>query len=248
MKRFLTIALSLILLFGLVTPSFAHRGSLDELGGHFRKSDCTYMLHKPTSLAKKAKDIQALMTLIKKYNSNSTCIRNLAANKIVLEGLTLNNPSKNTPSTQNKSATKKPIFLKIKINSKHIVKVIRVIDGDTIEVKFNTGATAKVRLIGVNTPETVAPNRPVEKYGKEASKYTKKRLTNKTVTLEFDVGVKDKYGRFLAYVWVGKELYNETLVKEGYARVMTIQPNVKYQEKFVKAERNARQMKKGLWR
>lgn len=73
-------------------------------------------------------------------------------------------------------------------------------------------------------------------------------MTNKTVTLEFDVGVKDKYGRFLAYVWVGKELYNETLVKEGYARVMTIQPNVKYQEKFVKAERNARQMKKGLWR
>ncbi|MBB5325215.1 micrococcal nuclease [Anoxybacillus tepidamans] len=143
---------------------------------------------------------------------------------------------------------KKPTAPEIKINSKHTVKVIRVVDGDTIEVKFSTGATAKVRLIGVNTPETVAPNRPVEKYGKEASNYTKKRLTNKTVTLEFDVGIKDKYGRLLAYVWVGKELYNETLVKEGYARVMTIQPNVKYQEKFIKAERAARQSKKGLWR
>ncbi len=136
----------------------------------------------------------------------------------------------------------------IRVNSKHIVKVIRVVDGDTIDVRFSNGATSRVRFIGVNTPETVHPQKPVEKYGKEASNYTKKRLTNKTVTLEFDVGVKDKYGRFLAYVWVGKELYNETLVKDGYARVMTIQPNVKYQQRFLEAERKARQQKKGLWK
>ncbi|MCQ5364630.1 thermonuclease family protein [Anoxybacillus salavatliensis] len=136
----------------------------------------------------------------------------------------------------------------IRVNSKHVVKVIRVVDGDTIDVRFSNGATSRVRFIGVNTPETVHPQKPVEKYGKEASNYTKKRLTNQTVTLEFDVGVKDKYGRFLAYVWVGKELYNETLVKDGYARVMTIQPNVKYQQRFITAERKARQQKKGLWK
>jgi len=136
----------------------------------------------------------------------------------------------------------------IRVNSKHIVKVIRVVDGDTIDVRFSNGATSRVRFIGVNTPETVHPQKAVEKYGKEASNYTKKRLTNKTVTLEFDVGVKDKYGRFLAYVWIGKELYNETLVKDGYARVMTIQPNVKYQQRFLEAERKARLQKKGLWK
>ncbi len=135
----------------------------------------------------------------------------------------------------------------VRVNSKHVVKVIRVVDGDTIDVRFSNGATSRVRFIGVNTPETVHPQKPVEKYGKEASNYTKKRLTNQTVTLEFDVGVKDKYGRFLAYVWVGKELYNETLVQDGYARVMTIQPNVKYQQRFITAERKARLQKKGLW-
>ncbi|MBW7651353.1 thermonuclease family protein [Anoxybacillus sp. ST4] len=136
----------------------------------------------------------------------------------------------------------------IQINSKHMVKVIRVIDGDTVDVRFSNGATSRVRLIGVNTPETVHPQKSVEKYGKEASNYTKKRLTNQTVTLEFDAGVKDKYGRLLAYVWIGKELFNETLVKDGYAHVMTIQPNVKYQQRFIQAERKARQEKKGLWK
>jgi endonuclease YncB( thermonuclease family) len=240
------------MLFGLVTPTFAHPGALDELGGHFRRADCTYLLHHPTSLARKAKNMQELIALIKKYNSNSKCTRGLNASKVDLEGFTFSHSQSHTPSTHTKSATKpttKKVALPlIKINSKHTVKVIRVVDGDTIEVRFSNGAIAKVRLIGVNTPETVAPNRPVERYGKEASNYTKKRLTNKTVTLEFDVGIKDKYGRLLAYVWIGKELYNETLVKEGYARVMTIQPNVKYQERFIKAERAARQAKKGLWK
>ncbi len=251
MRKFLTLALSLVMLFGLVTPSFAHPGALDELGGHFRRADCTYLLHNPTSLARKAKNMQELIALIKKYNSNSKCTRVLNASKVDLEGFTFSNsqPSHKTPSTQTKPASTKKVALPtIRINSKHTVKVIRVVDGDTVEVRFNNGATAKVRLIGVNTPETVHPNKPVEKYGKEASNYTKKRLTNQNVVLEFDVGIKDKYGRLLAYVWLGKELYNETLVKEGYARVMTIQPNVKYQERFIKAERAARQAKKGLWK
>ncbi|MED3723858.1 thermonuclease family protein [Geobacillus stearothermophilus] len=252
MRKFLTIALSFVMLFGLVTPTFAHPGALDELGGHFRRADCTYLLHHPTSLARKAKNMQELIALIKKYNSNSKCTRGLTPSKVNLEGFTFSHSQSHTPSTHTKPATKpttkKVALPSIKINSKHTVKVIRVVDGDTVEVRFSNGATAKVRLIGVNTPETVHPNKPVEKYGKEASNYTKKRLTNKTVTLEFDVQIKDKYGRLLAYVWIGKELYNETLVKEGYANVMTIPPNVKYQKRFVTAERAARQAKKGLWK
>jgi micrococcal nuclease len=251
MRKFLTIALSLVMLFGLVTPTFAHPGALDKLGGHFRKADCTYLLHNPTSIARKAKNMQELIALIKKYNSNSTCTRKLNASKVNLEGFTFSNSrsSTKTPSTQTKpAAPKKPVLPAIKANSKHTVKVIRVVDGDTVVVQFSNKAVATVRMIGVNTPETVHPNKPVEKYGKEASNYTKKRLTNKTVTLEFDVQIKDKYGRLLAYIWMGKELYNETLVKEGYANVMTIQPNVKYQKKFLAVEQAARKAKKGLWK
>jgi micrococcal nuclease len=137
--------------------------------------------------------------------------------------------------------------ISIKPNSKIKAKVLRVVDGDTLLVELPNRTQSKMRLIGVNTPETVKPQHPAEPYGKEASNYTKKRLTGATVTLEFDVGVKDRYGRLLAYVWIGKELYNETLVKDGYARVMTIQPNVKYQDVFIRAEREARKSHKGLW-
>ena len=126
---------------------------------------------------------------------------------------------------------------------KAVVK--RVVDGDTLLLANDK----RVRLIGVNTPETVKPNSPVEAYGKEASEYTKKMLTGKTVYLEKDAGDTDKYGRLLRYVYTedGK-MFNEVLVQEGYAQVMTIQPNVKYQDRFVEAQRQAREGKKGLWK
>lgn len=125
-------------------------------------------------------------------------------------------------------------------------KVIRVIDGDTIEVELN-GKTEKVRLIGVDTPETVHPTIGEEKYGKEASNFTKSQLEGKQVTLEFDVQERDQYGRLLAYVWLGDQLFNEILVREGYAQVSTFPPNVKYVDRFTKAQEEAREAGRGLW-
>jgi len=125
------------------------------------------------------------------------------------------------------------------------VEVKRVVDGDT----FETDIGDKVRLIGVNTPETVKPNSPVEAYGKEASDYTKKRLTGQTVYMFADVGDKDKYGRLLRYVFIkgDEEMFNETLLREGYGNTMTIAPNVMFAEAFVNVEREARSRGKGLW-
>lgn len=124
-------------------------------------------------------------------------------------------------------------------------KVKRVVDGDT----FETETKEKIRLIGVDTPETVKPGSPVETYGKEASDYTKKRLTGKTITAFTDTEDKDKYGRLLRYVFVDGEtrMFNEELIAEGYANVMTVPPNVMYAKSFVKLEREARSQKKGLW-
>jgi micrococcal nuclease len=127
------------------------------------------------------------------------------------------------------------------------VKVERVVDGDTFEVEIG-GKKEKLRLIGVDTPETKKPNTPVIYYGKDASDYTKKRLEKKTVELEWDVDKYDQYKRLLAYVWIGDELFNRTLVQEGYARIATFPPNVKYVDLYKKDQEEARKKEKGLWK
>ncbi len=129
-------------------------------------------------------------------------------------------------------------------------RVAEVIDGDTIKVKNeNTNAVATVRLIGVDTPETKDPRKPVQYYGKEASNYTKDQLEGKKVILEGDVEGRDKYSRALCYVRLADgTLFNEQLVTEGYARVDTFPPNIKYKQLFEKAEADAKQNNRGLWK
>ena len=127
-----------------------------------------------------------------------------------------------------------------------VYMVTRVVDGDTLEIQQGE-KKEKVRLIGVDTPETVKPNTPVQPYGKEASDFTKSMLLNKEVTLEFDAARTDKYGRLLAYIYLDNKMFNETLLEEGYARLMTVPPNVKYVERFVELQKQAREAEKGLW-
>lgn len=125
--------------------------------------------------------------------------------------------------------------------------VVRVVDGDTIVVKYN-GVDEKVRLIGIDTPESVhADESKNTEEGVLVSDYTKKMLTGKKVGLEFDVSKRDKYGRLLAYVYLDGEMYNKILLKEGYATVATYPPNVKYVDEFVKLQKEARENNKGLW-
>lgn len=129
------------------------------------------------------------------------------------------------------------------------VKVKKVVDGDTIEV-LRYGKTEKVRLIGIDTPETLDPRKPVQCFGKEASDNSKKMLTDKQVRLEFDpvVGEKDKYGRLLAYVWNDNSLVNLELLKNGYAHEYTYRnQNYKYQSEFKNAEKTAKNNSIGLW-
>jgi micrococcal nuclease len=134
--------------------------------------------------------------------------------------------------------------------------VTRVTDGDTLQVTV-AGEKRTVRLIGVDTPETVHPKKPVQFYGKEASNFTKTTLTNKTVWLEYDVAPLDRYNRHLAYVWLTKPgggeegirrgMFNARLLLEGYGKTMTIQPNSKYSALFAKFQAEARTKKRGLW-
>ncbi len=121
--------------------------------------------------------------------------------------------------------------------------VERVIDGDTIILDGGE----KVRLIGIDTPETVHPNKPKQCYGKKASDYLKKRLESKSVRLEYDVDRYDKYGRTLAYVYRGRTFVNAKMIKKGYAIAYTKYP-FKYLSMFTRYEDKAKKRKRGLWR
>ena len=130
------------------------------------------------------------------------------------------------------------------------VQVSRVVDGDTVHVIYN-GVDTTVRLIGVDTPETVDPRKPVQCYGVEASNYTKAQLSNQTVYLEFDAsqGTTDKYKRLLAFIRrADGSLFNYDLIANGYAFEYTYQGNpYRYQSEFIAAARDARENGRGLW-
>jgi len=130
-----------------------------------------------------------------------------------------------------------------------VVQVVRVIDGDTIQVCCIARKREKVRYIGINTPETKHPTKGVEYYGKEAAKANRKLVEDKTVILTFDVEQRDRYGRLLAYVFLEDGTFvNAWLVEHGFAQVMTVPPNVKHQELFLKIQREAREAGRGLWK
>ena len=125
--------------------------------------------------------------------------------------------------------------------------VSSVVDGDTIEVSPPVEGVENVRLIGVDTPETVAPGEPVEPCGPEASAFTTEQLEGQQVQLEFDEERVDRFGRALAYVRSGGELFNETLVRQGYARVETFPPNTRYEDLFLAAQEQAKAEGLGIW-
>ena len=135
--------------------------------------------------------------------------------------------------------------------------VVRAVDGDTAVVRVD-GQERRVRLLGVDTPETVHPNKPVQFYGKVASNFTKESLNGKRVWLEYDANPQDRYNRHLAYVWLAnpktineasirESMFNARLLLGGYAKVMIIRPNKRYEAEFKKFESEARQAKLGVW-
>src|SRR5215204_6559177 len=129
------------------------------------------------------------------------------------------------------------------------VTVERVVDGDTIHTSPAVGEPDGVRFIGVDTPETVDPNEPVEPYGPEASAFTKEQLEGKRVVLTFDQDRTDQYGRALAYVRLGGqgETFNETLLRQGYAQLYVVPPNDRYEVTFRRVQDQARLERQGIW-
>jgi micrococcal nuclease len=126
--------------------------------------------------------------------------------------------------------------------------VTRVVDGDTIEISPAIDGKEEVRLIGVDTPETVDPNSDVQPYGPQASRFTTQELEGERIELEFDQEREDSFGRLLAYVRLSDgALFNETLLRRGYAQLYIVPPNDKYEARFRAAQQEARDAERGLW-
>ena len=120
-------------------------------------------------------------------------------------------------------------------------------DGDTVEVSPAIRGTEDIRLIGIDTPETVDPGEEVEPYGPQASAFATRELTGRKVDLEFDQERIDQYGRLLAYVYANGSMFNEKLVEDGYAQAYPYPPNTTYEGKFAATQARARASGIGIW-
>jgi micrococcal nuclease len=131
-----------------------------------------------------------------------------------------------------------------------LYRVVKVLDGDTLIANVD-GHEVTVRMIGIDTPEVVDPRKPVQCYGPEASAKAKELLNGKEIYIEREAGREayDKYGRTLGYIhFADKTLYNEKMIKEGYAREYTFnKEKYKYQKEFKADEKEAQKNKLGLW-
>lgn len=160
----------------------------------------------------------------------------------------------NTPSLAIATATVPPVVVSNSTNSTIPVsaikvKVLRVVDGDTIHVLLNN-KDVTIRMIGIDTPETVDPRKPVQCFGKEASNHARQLLDGTTVYLEQDTsqGDYDKYNRLLSYIWMADgRLFNQVMIAEGYAFEYTYNLPYNYQTQFKSAQRNAQNQQIGLW-
>lgn len=127
-------------------------------------------------------------------------------------------------------------------------RVVKVVDGDTIHVQVGS-VREKVRYIGIDTPETKDPRKPVQCFGQRASQFNERLVAGERVRLVRDVEERDRYGRLLAYVFRDRDalFVNAELARLGYAQPLTIAPNVRYADRFAALAREARRAGRGLW-
>lgn len=161
---------------------------------------------------------------------------------------------KNIPNGSSNTTTPNSDNTKCLPNSVETAKVVRAVDGDTLEIIG--GCNDKIRLLYIDTPETVKPNTPVDCYGPEASNYTKKRFAaNQEIYLKTDKEVNDRYGRALRILFFKAEdtndfskSFNYELVSKGYGMAKFYSPNTAYKNEMLEGEKIAKEKKIGLWK
>lgn len=231
----ITIMITLVLMSILPFQALAHNGSRDELGGHFRRADCVYLLHEPTELAKSATNMSELITLIKKHNSNS-CASGLTESKVDLEGYTF---SKSVVASTSTSTN-----IPLELGKTYNATLEKCTDGDTATFSIN-GSSYKTRLLYIDTPESTNEQEP---YGKEASDYSCSLLQKGQITIETDgPSLYDKYDRLLAWVFVDGKLHQEEITKAGLVEDFYDYGTYKYEDRIEAAMLEAKSNGVGLY-
>lgn len=180
-----------------------------------------------------------ILGIVSIFSSSGTPISNLESVQPLENNVDIVKSTDLTPTTQ----------LVENQGANELLSVAKVVDGDTLSVSID-GKTQTIRLIGLNTPETVDPRKPVECFGKQASDKAKKLLTGKKIRIEKDPsqGDYDKYQRLLAYVFLEDGTnFNKYMIQEGYGYEYTYNLPYKYQKEFKLAQEQAKSQKKGLW-
>lgn len=227
--------ITLVLMSILPFQALAHNGSRDELGGHFRRADCVYLLHEPTELAKSATNMSELITLIKKHNSNS-CASGLTESKVDLEGYTF---SKNAVASTSTSTN-----IPLELGKTYNATLEKCTDGDTATFSIN-GSSYKTRLLYIDTPESTNEQEP---YGKEASDYSCSLLQKGQITIETDgPSLYDKYDRLLAWVFVDGKLHQEEITKAGLVEDFYDYGTYKYEDRIEAAMLESKSNGVGLY-
>lgn len=141
------------------------------------------------------------------------------------------------------------IFKKEVVLEERQAEIVRVIDGDTVVVKTDKGEEERIRLLLIDTPESVHPTEPEQLFGKESSDYAKEVLREgDIVKLELGNPERDHYERLLAYIWIDDINFNQLMIEKGYARVGYVyEPNTKYLKEFEEAEIKAKNKKENIW-
>jgi len=227
--------ITLVFMSILPLQTWAHNGSRDELGGHFRRADCVYLLHEPTELAKSATNMSELITLIKKYNSNS-CASGVTESKVDLEGYTFSNSAvaSTSPSTN----------IPLELGKTYDATLEKCTDGDTATFSIN-GTSYKTRFLYIDTPEST---NQLEPYGKEASDYSCSLLQNGQITIETDgPSLFDRYDRLLAWVFVDGKLHQEEITKAGLVEDFYDYGTYKYETRIESAMLEAKANGVGLY-
>ncbi|MBM7662506.1 endonuclease YncB(thermonuclease family) [Bacillus mesophilus] len=224
------------------TVSLAHNGDLDELGGHFRNKDCVYLLHEPTSLVESASNVEELIILIQKYNSND-CKHSLTADRVDLEGHQLDS---SRSSTENKEvqevSSSTPSSLQL--GSTYPATLERCVDGDTAVLTVN-GTSYNTRFLFIDTPEYTSQKEP---FGKEASAFTCDFLEKGDITVQTDgKDLFDKYDRLLAWVFVGDKLHQEEITKLGLVEDFYDYGDYIYEDTVLNAMEHAKANEVGIY-
>ncbi len=190
-----------------------------------------------------------MLTACSDSNTENTSQTDSTQNNLTVQETESENNETTQENIAQKDTDENNVDVQEKKGKTFLAKVVKVIDGDTVKIKLSNGNEETVRLLLVDTPETVHPTKSVQPFGPEASQFAKELMpANSEIEVELGISERDKYGRLLAYFYVDEKMVNKLLLEKGLARVAYVYaPNTKYIDEFEAIQKKAQTKEVGIW-